>query len=552
MTPEAGFQLYDTTLRDGAQGESLTLSVDDKLTIARRLDALGVGFIEGGWPGAIPKDTEFYRRAATELELSHATLTAFGSTRPAGGSADGDPQLAALLAAGTEVVTIVAKSHPRHVLTALRTSLAENLEMIADSVGFLVGQGRRVFLDAEHFFDGYLTDPGYAYEVLDVATASGAEVVVLCDTNGGMLPPELYDIVRACAEQTQARLGIHCHDDGGCAVANTLAAVDAGAIHAQVTANGYGERCGNANLFSVAGNLVLKKKLPVLPAAQLGEMRATAEFIGTIAATGVAAGAPFVGGAAFAHKAGLHTSALRLDPGLYQHIEPGVVGNTSRTIISEMAGRASIELKAAQLGHQVPAGSHAAERITRRVKALESEGCAFAGADSSFELLLTEELYGHDYAHPFELVGWETTTRSLSATSVDTRVSVTLSRGTSTTVSEAYAAGPLDALFEALTSGVRRLFPHSHPVELVDVTFRHLPGSGNTPARVRALVTCGEPGSNQTWRSVGVAPHLLGAFVSAVHDALSYGLLGATGSHQTSTSFTPNAQAATNVMGEVA
>src|SRR5919205_231439 len=325
MNPtDPAFHVYDTTLRDGAQQEGLTLSVEDKLAIARHLDELGVGFVEGGWPGAIPKDTQFFRRAAEELRLVNATLTAFGSTRRAGVRAADDPQMRALLDSLAPVVTLVAKSDVRHVEKALRTTPAENLAMIRDTVAFLLGEGRRVFLDAEHFFDGYRNDAAYAVEALRVAAEAGAEVVALCDTNGGMLPARVADVVHAVREATDpgVRLGIHCHNDTGCAVANSLAAVDAGAGHVQGTLNGYGERTGNADLLAVVANLELKLGRAVLPAGRLTEATRIAHAVSEITNVPPYSRQPYVGASAFAHKAGLHASAIRVDPDLYQHTEP--------------------------------------------------------------------------------------------------------------------------------------------------------------------------------------------------------------------------------------
>src|SRR5215470_7062321 len=337
--PDERFHVYDTTLRDGAQQEGLTLTVADKLAIARRLDEFGVGFIEGGWPGAIPKDTEFFRRARAELQLGHATLAAFGSTRRPGAVTADDPQVAALRESGAPVVTLVAKSHDRHVTAALRTTLKENLAMIADTVRHLADGGQRVFLD------GYRSDPAYALEVVRVAAEAGAEVVALCDTNGGMLPAELGDVVTAVAAATGARLGIHCHDDTACAVANTLTAVAAGVTHVQGTANGYGERAGNANLFSVVAGLQLKQGRQVLPDGCLAEMSRVAHAISEVTNVTPLAHQPYVGFSAFAHKAGLHASAVKVDPMLYQHVDPALVGNDMRMLVSDMAGRASVEIK---------------------------------------------------------------------------------------------------------------------------------------------------------------------------------------------------------------
>ena len=340
--------VYDTTLRDGAQQEGLNLSVVDKLAIARHLDELGVGFIEGGWPGANPKDTEFFQRAQHELVLQNATLAAFGATRRAGSKAADDPLVRALLASGAPVVTLVAKSHVRHVEEALRTTREENLAMIRDTVSFLHGEGRRVFLDAEHFFDGYAADRAYALEAVRVAAEAGAEVVALCDTNGGMLPPQVQDVVADVLASTSARLGIHCHNDTGCAVANSLAAVEAGASHVQGTVNGYGERTGNADILTVVSNLQLKAGHEVVAPERLRDATRLAHAISEVTNVPPYSRQPYVGSSAFAHKAGLHASALKVDPNLYQHTDPSAVGNGMRTLVSDMAGRASIQLKAAR------------------------------------------------------------------------------------------------------------------------------------------------------------------------------------------------------------
>src|SRR6266436_7643804 len=399
------FHVYDTTLRDGAQQEGLSLTVADKLAIARRLDEFGVGFIEGGWPGAIPKDTEFFRRARTELDLRHAQLAAFGATRRPGVQAADDPQIAALRESGAPVVTLVAKSHDRHVLLALRTTLEENLAMIADTVSHLRENGQRVFLDAEHFFDGYKANPAYALEVVKTAINAGADLVALCDTNGGMMPNELGDVVSAVRDRTQARLGIHCHDDTACGVANTLVAVDAGVTHVQGTANGYGERAGNANLFSVVAGLQLKKGREVLPTGCLPEMSRVAHAISEVTNVTPATHQPYVGHSAFAHKAGLHASAVKVDPMLYQHIDPALVGNDMRMLVSDMAGRASVELKGRELGYDLSGDKAVIAKVTDRVKDLEARGYSFEAADASFELLLRDELAGEKRRH-FTVESW--------------------------------------------------------------------------------------------------------------------------------------------------
>src|SRR3954468_22060029 len=407
-----GFHVYDTTLRDGAQQEGLNLTVADKLIIARRLDELGVGFIEGGWPGANPKDTEFFRRAQTELQLEHAQLAAFGATRRAGAKAADDPLVAALRESGAPGGTPVAKSHDRHVELALRTTREENLAMIRDTVSHLRAEGQRVFLDAEHFFDGYRANRDYALEELRTAYDAGAEVVPLCDANGGMLPPWVGDVVDDVLASTGVRVGIHCHNDTGCAVANTLAAVDAGATHVQGTLNGYGERTGNADLVSVVANLELKLGRAVLPEGRLQEATRIAHAVAEVTNFPPASRQPYVGVSAFTHKAGLHASAIKVDPNLYQHMEPMLVGNDMRLLVSDMAGRASIELKGAELGFDLSNDKELVTRITARVKELESQGHTFEAADASFELLLLEEVEGARPSY-FEIESWRVITETM-------------------------------------------------------------------------------------------------------------------------------------------
>src|SRR5436190_21288441 len=373
------FHVYDTTLRDGAQQEGLNLSVADKLTIARHIDGLGVGFIEGGWPGANPKDTEFFRRAQEELDLRHAQLAAFGATRRAGVAAADDPLVAALRDSGAGVVTLVAKSHDRHVRLALRTTLEENLAMVRDTVSHLTAEGQRVFLDAEHFFDGYRANRDYALEVLHTAFEAGAEVAALCDTNGGMLPGWVAEVVGDVIARAGGRVGIHCHNDTGCAVANTLSAVGAGASHVQGTLNGYGERTGNADLIAVVANLELKLDQEVLPVGSLRDATRIAHAVAEVTNVPPSSRQPYVGVSAFAHKAGLHASAIKVDPNLYQHMEPEGVGNDMRLLVSDMAGRASIELKGRELGFEL--GKDVIVDVTAKVKEMEQRGYTFDAAD---------------------------------------------------------------------------------------------------------------------------------------------------------------------------
>jgi 2-isopropylmalate synthase len=519
------FHVYDTTLRDGAQQEGLNLTVADKLVIARHLDRLGVGFIEGGWPGAIPKDTEFFRRAQTELDLRHATLAAFGSTRKAGVRAADDPQVAALRESRAPVVTLVAKSHDRHVELALRTTLDENLAMIADTVRHLRAEGQRVFLDAEHFFDGYRSNPAYALECVRAAAEAGADVIALCDTNGGMLPTELGDVVREVTLATQARLGIHCHDDTGCGVANTLVAVEAGVSHVQGTANGYGERAGNANLFSVVAGLQLKKGLGVLDGDGIREMSRIAHAISEVTNVTPDTHQPYVGLSAFAHKAGLHASAVRVDPMLYQHVDPERVGNDMRMLVSDMAGRASVELKGRELGYDLSGDKEVIGRVTDKVKELEARGYSFEAADASFELLLRDELAGERRRH-FTVESWRVIVERRADGAVTSEATVRLTAKGERVVAVGEGNGPVNALDKALRSALEQTFPELANLELADFKVRILEGSHGTGAVTRVLIESGD-GAGDMWSTVGVDENIIAASWHALEEAVSYGLLRA-------------------------
>jgi 2-isopropylmalate synthase len=524
------FHVYDTTLRDGAQQEGLNLTVADKLVIARHLDRLGVGFIEGGWPGAIPKDTEFFRRAQTELDLTHATLAAFGSTRKAGVRAADDPQVAALRESRAPIVTLVAKSHDRHVELALRTTLAENLAMISDTVTHLRAEGQRVFVDAEHFFDGYRTNPAYSVECVRAAAEAGADVIALCDTNGGMMPTELGDIIRAVADQTSARLGIHCHDDTGCGVANTLVAVEAGVTHVQGTANGYGERAGNANLFSVVAGLQLKKGAAVLDGDGIREMTRIAHAISEVTNVAPDTHQPYVGVSAFAHKAGLHASAIRIDPSLYQHIDPELVGNDMRMLVSDMAGRASVELKGRELGFDLSGDKAVIGRVTDKVKELEARGYSFEAADASFELLLRDELAGERRRH-FTVESWRVIVEQRaesgeSESTVTSEATVRLTAKGERVVAVGEGNGPVNALDRALRTALEQTFPELASLELTDFKVRIIEGSSGTGAITRVLVESSD-GTGGTWSTVGVDENVISASWHALEEAVTYGLLRA-------------------------
>ncbi|WP_310962779.1 citramalate synthase [Nocardioides terrisoli] len=521
-TAGEAFQVYDTTLRDGAQQEGLNLSVADKLAIARQIDGLGVGYIEGGWPGANPKDTEFFRRAAEELTLRNAQLAAFGSTRRAGTRAADDPLVAALRDSGAGVVTLVAKSHDRHVEKALRTTLAENLAMVRDTVSHLRAEGQRVFLDAEHFFDGYRDNRDYALEVLRVAAESGAEVIALCDTNGGMLPgwvSDVVDDVRSSVAGDAVHVGIHCHNDTGCAVANTLAAVDAGATHVQGTLNGYGERTGNADLVSVVANLELKLGRTVLPAGLLREATRIAHAVAEVTNVPPASRQPYVGVSAFAHKAGLHASAIKVDPNLYQHMDPAGVGNDMRLLVSDMAGRASIELKGRQLGFELD--DDQIRSVTARVKELESKGYTFEAADASFELLLVEQVEGARPSY-FDVESWRVITETRPGDEAISEATVKLLAGGARIVVTGEGNGPVNALDHALRQAIEQLYPEVVKFELIDYKVRILDQGHGTDAITRVLIETSD--GESSWVTVGVGHNVIEASWRSLLDSLAFGL----------------------------
>ncbi|MEL4505723.1 citramalate synthase [Luteococcus sp. H138] len=531
--PPDNFQIFDTTLRDGAQQEGLRLSVADKLRIARHLDELGVSFIEGGWPGANPNDTAFFQAAATELQLSSAKLVAFGSTRKAGVRAADDPLTAALREVGTDYVCLVAKSHDAHVVHALRTSLEENLAMVADTVSHLVEHGKHVFVDCEHFFDGYRANPAYALDVVRTAAEAGAEVVVLCDTNGGMLPSQMGDIVSA-AGAIGVDLGIHCHNDTGCAVANTLAAVDAGAMHVQGTVNGYGERTGNADLTTLIGNLQLKFGWPLLSDHQLANLSRTSHAIAEITNQVPHARQPYVGNSSFAHKAGLHASAIKVDADLYQHIDPALVGNDMRMLISDMAGRANIQIKGEQLGFDL-SDRELAARITEVVKQREAEGYSYEAADASFELLLRDEI--GELEAPFGIASWRVLTEHRPGDAENE----TYSEATVKLVAHDPVAGPkrlavvgegngpVDALDDALTQALTPVFNQVERFKLTDYRVRIME-TGGTDAITRTLIDMSD--GDHTWTTVGVGGNVIESSWEALSDAYCYGLVKGYGTDQ--------------------
>jgi len=524
-------QVFDTTLRDGAQREGLTYSVADKLAVAKLLDEFGVGFIEGGWPGAMPKDVEFFRRAREELEFRHAILVAFGMTRKAGVHVENDALVQGLIDARTPAVALVAKSDIRHVLRALRTTPEENLAMVTDTVAYFVANGRRVFLDCEHFFDGFRFDPDYTSSVVQAGLDAGAEIAVMCDTNGGMLPSQITAAVaEVCARLgvSPERLGIHCQNDTECAVANTVAAVEAGVRHFQGTANGYGQRPGNAATFACAANLQLKLGMTVLPEGCLEQMVRVSHAIAEIANIAPDTHQAYAGSAAFAHKAGLHASAIKHDPALYNHIDPAVVGNDMKILVTEMAGRASIELKSKELGLDLAGRPDVTTKVTEEVKQREAAGWSYEAADASFELLVRDALGVG--TTPFTLESYRVIVEHREDGAVVSEATVKVRVKGERVIATAEGNGPVNALDEALRQALARHYPRLATLELADYKVRILEGSHGTGAITRVLVeTVDSRGGD--WTTVGVHENVVEASWHALVDALTYGLTHTSAAH---------------------
>ena len=516
--PEA-VDIFDTTLRDGSQQEGLSLTVDDKLREAEQLDHLGVAYIEGGWPGANPKDEEFFARAPAELRLSTATLVAFGSTRRAGVRAEDDEVLGHLVKANTEAVCIVAKASELHVTDALRTSLDEAVAMAADSVRFLRQHDLRVFFDAEHFFDGYLENPEFTLRILDAAKEAGAETIVLCDTNGGTLPHDVEHIVSEIVRRFDRQVGVHFHNDSGCAVSNSIAAVRAGATHVQGCINGYGERTGNADLSATIPNLSLKLNVRTIPPDRLERITPVSHHIAELVNIAPAPQQPYVGTAAFAHKAGLHTSAIARRRDAYEHIAPDAVGNGTRFVVSEMAGRSTLALKAQELGLELD--SDALSGVLDTLKVLEHRGYHFEVADGSLELLLRRA------------TGWEPDFFELESFRVIsdhderhlTEATVKVMVGDRRVVATAEGNGPVNALDSALRQAIGGEFPKLSGIHLVDYRVRVLDTGHGTGAVTRVLIdtTDGE----DLWTTIGVSENIIEASWQALFDSIVYGLLHA-------------------------
>jgi len=520
-------QLYDTTLRDGAQREGISFTVEDKLRIARKLDELGIHFIEGGWPGSNPKDDEFFAKAQS-LTLSNSLLAAFGSTRRPKTKAEKDPNLRALLAAKTKVVTLVGKSWDLHVTQVLETSLEENLRMIADSIRYLKSKGRMAFFDAEHFFDGYKENAEYALETLKVAAEAGADCVILCDTNGGAMPGDVAAACNAARKATGAPLGIHAHNDAELAIANTLAAVQAGATHVQGTINGYGERCGNANLCSIIPALKLKMGIDCITEERLAKLTEVAHYVSEIANLTLDTHLPYVGASAFTHKAGLHVAAMMKWEESYHHIDPELVGNRWRTLVSELSGKGGIVYKARERGLELSPQDEQVGAMLEKIKSMESRGFQYDGAEASFELLIRRAQ--QDYKPLFELIDFMVVVEKrrraptmeggeelLSEATVKVKV------GADVVHTAAEGNGPVNALDAALRKALLVFYPSLKAVRLVDYKVRAIDEPEGTASRVRVLIESSD--GEHEWRTVGSSTNIIEASWLALADSLEYWLL---------------------------
>jgi len=513
--------LLDTTLRDGAQMERISFSVKDRLRIAQRLDDLGIDYIEGGWPGSNPKDAAFFEQVR-HVDLKNARVAAFGCTRRAGAETGTDPNIVAMLEAETATVVIVGKSSDVHVQHVLGTTKEENLRMIEDSILYLKARGREVLFDAEHFFDGYRSDPIHAVDTLRSALTAGADCVVLCDTNGGTMPSEIFRIVRlVCDEFPEACVGIHAHDDSGVAVANTLVAVDAGASHVQGTINGYGERCGNANLCSVIPNLQLKMGLEVIPADKLSGLTELSHYVSEVANLKPYPHWPYVGRSAFTHKAGLHVNAISKLSKSYEHVEPHTVGNRRRVLVSELAGRGNIQYKLEELSPDVQLSSAQARELVLHIKEMESQGFQFEGAEGSLELLLRRSQ--EDYVAPFEVLDFLVLVEKRQGKEILAEATVKAQVDGVVMHTAAEGNGPVNALDKAVRKALLQFYPALADVQLTDFKVRILDEQAATAAQTRVLIDASD--GEASWTTVGCSANIIEASFQALMDSLEFPLV---------------------------
>jgi 2-isopropylmalate synthase len=520
--------VLDTTLRDGTQGEAVSFTVDDKIAIAQKLDELGIDYIEGGWPGSNPRDKEFFARSA-ELGLKHARLTAFGSTRFARNRVDRDPNVRALVEAGTPVISIFGKTWDLHTKRALGISEEENIKLISETVTYLKEHGREVIFDAEHFFDGYTSNPSFALRALEAAKVAGADILCLCDTNGGTITARLTEIVAEVRTRFDGELGIHCHNDSDLAVANTIAAVDAGVTHVQGCVNGYGERCGNANLISVIANLELKLGHTVVGRECLANLSSAARFVAELANLPLRNEQPYVGHSAFAHKGGVHVSAVLKDSATYEHIQPAVVGNRQRVLLSDLSGRANILFKLKQHGLVDRLSEEARRELLERIKLLEYQGYELEAAEGTFELLVREAL--NPGVHFFDLVKLEVATTMEDNAKSRTSASVTIRAQGSIHSATGQGHGPVHALDVCLRKCLAAVYPSIGKVRLVDYKVRVLEPKKGSAAKVRVLIEWSD--HRRSWTTVGVSDNVVEASWRAMIDAIRLELMRLTAADET-------------------
>ncbi|MFO7459241.1 MAG: citramalate synthase [Desulfatiglandales bacterium] len=511
--------LYDTTLRDGTQGEQVNFSAEDKLRIARKLDEFGVQYVEGGWPGSNPKDARFFEMARSN-PLKNACLTAFGSTCRPRTRPEGDGNIQALLQTETQTVTIFGKSWDLHVSEILGIDLGENLAMIEESVSFLKNRDRRVIYDAEHFFDGYKKNPDYAMRTVQAAVNGGADFVVLCDTNGGTLPHEIQRIMEKVSPLIAAALGIHAHNDCGLALANSLEAVRGGAVMVQGTVNGYGERCGNTDLTGVIGALQVKMGHPCIPEEKLGRLTELSRFVSEVANMPPINHRPFVGKSAFAHKGGVHVSAILKNPAAYEHIGPETVGNRRRVLVSDLSGKSNIEYKARELGVKVGGNGWGSDKIVQEIKRLEDQGYQFDAAEGSLELLM-KKVTGQ-FEDPFNLESLRVTIEKNRSGPSSSHATIKISVADDYEITAAEGDGPVNALDNALRKALHKFFPQVDEMKLVDFKVRVIDGSDGTAARVRVQIESRD--AREIWSTIGVSENVIEASWQALVDSVQYKL----------------------------
>ena len=511
--------LYDTTLRDGTQGEQVNLSAEDKLRIAKKLDGFGIPYVEGGWPGSNPKDARFFEMAG-KVDFKNSRITAFGSTQRPGTVPEMDDNIRALLKTQTETVTVFGKTWDLHATEILGVSLEENLMMIKDTVAYLKEKGREVIYDAEHFFNGYEANPSYAMETLSVAQEGGADVIVLCDTNGGSMPREIERIVGKVGVHVDIMIGIHAHNDCGLALANSLIAVEAGARMVQGTINGYGERCGNVDLISVIGNLQLKMGYPCIAEKNLQQITELSRYVSEVANITPLNQRPFVGKSAFAHKGGIHVSAIQINPAAYEHMDPQQIGNRRRVLVSDLSGKSNIDYKAREMEIKLGGNGYDSEKIVGEIKRLEDEGYQFDAAEGSLELLIKKAT--GQFHEPFTLESFRVTTEKNRLAPSACQATIKISVGKEEEITAAEGDGPVNALDNALRKALTKFFPQIREMGLVDFKVRVIDGSGGTASKVRVQIESRD--SREIWSTIGVSKNVIEASWQALVDSFHYKL----------------------------